>query len=130
MSAEVTFPFAPYAHLGIVQNTPPLNYSQNPPLDFSHLSFLFRHARVEESVQAPVQIASAKPFRSGVCVLLVGIATITREAMTPQGWINLSYHRLAWRNLPTVEWPKMHAIPCLHAEEAQPRDPSMGRFRD
>src|SRR6516225_8676668 len=83
---------------------------QNPALDFSHLSFRFGQAWPEEPFQAAVPIILAEPFRGGVGILLMGVAAIAGEAVTPQRRINLNDCRLAGRHLPAIERPEMNRI--------------------
>ena len=62
---------------------------QNPAFDFGDFAFMLGQAWAEKLFKAPFMIASAKPFSGSVGVLLMGVAAIAREGMTPKGRINL-----------------------------------------
>ena len=100
----------------------PSSDPQNPAFDFGHLSFMLGQAWAEKLSKAAIQIIPAKPFRNGVGVLLMGVAPIAWEAVTPQRRINLNDCRLARRHLPAVERPEMNPISQALTEKAQPRN--------
>lgn len=88
-----------------------------------NFSFVRREAWTEELLQPGVEVIPAKPFRSGVCVPLIGVAAIAREAVAPQRRINLNDCGFARRHLPTVEQPEMDSIPactCIKRSQGMP----------
>src|SRR5215207_2677313 len=61
--------------------------------------------------------------------MLIARAALGREAAAPQRRIDLGDRRAAGRDVPAVKWPEMHASSEALADEAQPGNTGMGRFR-
>jgi hypothetical protein len=74
---------------------------------------MLRQIWTEKPFQAVFPAVPAEPFRSGVGVLLVGIAASTREAVVPQRGINLDDNRFVRRHLPAIERPEVRPISDL-----------------
>lgn len=56
---------------------------QNPAFDFDCFAFMLGQAWAEKASKAAIQITPAEPFRGGIGVLLMRVAAIAREAVTP-----------------------------------------------
>jgi hypothetical protein len=100
----------------------PSSDPQNPAFNFGDISFVLGQAGGEGTFETATQVIPAKPFRNGVGVLLMGVAPIAWEAVTPQRRINLNDRRFAWRDLPAIERPEMNPISKAPTEKAQPRN--------
>ena len=108
---------------GVGTDSPfPSSDPQNPAFDFGDLPFMVGQTGIEEPFETAVQVTTAKPFRGGVGILLMGVAAIAWEAVAPQCRINLNDCRFARRHLPPIERPEMNSISNAFAEKAQPRN--------
>src|SRR5262249_14277032 len=61
--------------------------------------------------------------------MLIGRAPFERKAAAPQRRIDLSDRRTPGRTVPAVEGPEMHVRSKPVADEPQPGDAGMSRFR-
>src|SRR5215469_16965657 len=108
--------------VAVIQSHLLLGDPENPAFDFGDMSFVVSQPGAEETFETAIQVAPPKPFRCGEGVLLMGIAAIAREAVTPQRRINLHDCRFALRHLPAIERPEMNPISKALTEKAQPRN--------
>jgi hypothetical protein len=61
--------------------------------------------------------------------VLVGTPRLAGKDAAPQRWLDLRDSRAPDRNVPAVERPEMHPLSKLLADEAQPGNAGVGRFR-
>src|SRR5262245_3202232 len=89
----------------------------------------WRKVGLQEARERAVAVGAREPKGDGEGVVLIGVAPFEREAAAPQRRIDLGDRRAAGGDAPAVEWPEMHAGAEPLADEAQPGNPCMARFR-
>ena len=104
--------------------------AQYPALHLRHRALGRRQVGLQERRKATVPVGARQPGGDAEGVVLIAGAALVGEAAAPQGRIDLGDGRASGRNVPAVERPEMHARPKPLADEAQPRNPGVGGFRD
>src|SRR5262249_10794463 len=104
-------------------------YPQYPALDLRHGPFGRRKVELQEARERAVAVGAREPGGDAEGVVLVGRAPFGREAAAPQRRIDLSNRGAVGGDVPAVERPEMHTGATAMADEPQPGNPRVRRFR-
>ena len=103
--------------------------AQDPTLHLRELAFGWHQVGFQECGKAAIAVGARQPGGDAIGVVLIAVAAFTGEAAAPQRRVDLGDGRPPSRNVPPVKRPEMYTSAETLADESQPRDPGMGRFR-
>ena len=103
--------------------------AQDPALDLRDGPLRRRQVGVQQGGKFAIAISIGQRGSDAEGVVLVAGPLTPGEATRPERGIDFHDRGSAGRYGPAVERPEMHARPELLADEAQPRDASMGGLR-